>query len=323
MITEPGIYSIPEQDYHADPCPVPSFSCSIGKILLRQSPLHAWLAHPKLNTKKEPEAWHSAMAFGSACHKLMTGAGAPLHVVYAADWRSKDARQERDEALDNGATPILEDDLIRARELVAAGKAQLQQTPGCESAFVAGEPEQTIVAREGDTWLRCMVDWIEPRLQSGHIVIDDYKTTGKSAAPHAISRHLFDLDYHMQAAFYERLLHHVHGDAAGKVIFRFIVQETDPPYELTVVELDKAGQEIGHKKIAAALSLWRRCMQAGQWPGYPRRIIEAEMPGWCEAQWLDREVQMAESGLLAPDPYLTGSDWMNKDPRHPIVADFS
>ena len=46
-----GIYNILAEQYHADPCVTASLSSSIAKILIEQSPMHAWMAHPRLNLK--------------------------------------------------------------------------------------------------------------------------------------------------------------------------------------------------------------------------------------------------------------------------------
>jgi hypothetical protein len=62
-ITEPGIYrNFPTAAYFGDPTPAPSFTQSLAKVLIAQSPLHAYQAHPRLNVKPadeddgEPEA---------------------------------------------------------------------------------------------------------------------------------------------------------------------------------------------------------------------------------------------------------------------------
>src|SRR5215831_5713580 len=49
MSVTPGVYAMPAAQYHADPCPTPSLSASIIKLICLDSPAHAWTAHPKLN----------------------------------------------------------------------------------------------------------------------------------------------------------------------------------------------------------------------------------------------------------------------------------
>ena len=53
--------------------PIPALSYSIAKILIGESPRHAWCAHPLLgNMRGEPTA---EMDFGQVAHKLMLGRG--------------------------------------------------------------------------------------------------------------------------------------------------------------------------------------------------------------------------------------------------------
>ena len=48
-IDNPGIYTIPLVEYIADPCPEPSLSASIAHTIVMESPLHAFIQHPRLN----------------------------------------------------------------------------------------------------------------------------------------------------------------------------------------------------------------------------------------------------------------------------------
>ena len=59
-------------DYHADVgSPVPSLSSSIANVLISRSPLHAWMAHPRLNPDWRPEPWNKRLDFGTFAHKLL------------------------------------------------------------------------------------------------------------------------------------------------------------------------------------------------------------------------------------------------------------
>lgn len=304
-ISSPGFYNLTDEQYHADPCAVPSLSNSIAKTILAKSLKHAWVNHPRLNPEWKPQEWDAKKVFGNVAHAYMTGSGPKIHLIDAANWQTKAAKQERDDALAAGNLPCLIHVNEQAVAMVKAAREQLAQTPGCEKAFFDGDGEQAMIWQEGETFFRSKTDWIEPRTETGHVIVYDYKTTGQIAAPHAISRHIYDMDYHMQHAFYERGLEMVIGDCAGKVVFRLVIQETEYPYLLSVIEIDSAGLTIGRKKVSAALSLWRRAMAEGKWPGYPRRIVEAEMPPWIESNWLWREEIMSDAGLLGDDEGLT------------------
>src|SRR4051812_46738879 len=97
-ITAPGIYlDVAANDYHADPCPAPSLTQSVAKILLAKSPLHAWHAHPRLN----PDYQHNddtKFDVGNIAHKMLLGRGKQIEVLEFDDWRTKAAKEAREKA---------------------------------------------------------------------------------------------------------------------------------------------------------------------------------------------------------------------------------
>ena len=64
-ITEPGIYTMPKADYHADPCPTPSASSSFVRRMMSTCPAKAW--HERQNPRKPTEA----LDFGDAAHEWL------------------------------------------------------------------------------------------------------------------------------------------------------------------------------------------------------------------------------------------------------------
>ena len=69
-IMQQGIVNLTAEQYHSDPCPTASLSSSIANILLDQSPLHAYLAHSRLNLQYEREE-SSRFDLGSAAHMML------------------------------------------------------------------------------------------------------------------------------------------------------------------------------------------------------------------------------------------------------------
>src|SRR5215831_15104770 len=105
MITEPGIYTIPLDEYIADPCESPSLNPGVAATLLARSPLHAWTEHPRLNPTHQRE--HSeAFDLGAAFHSSVLG-GPLFHIISAPDYRTKAAQEARVYARANGWIPIL------------------------------------------------------------------------------------------------------------------------------------------------------------------------------------------------------------------------
>lgn len=274
---------MPAHRYHADPAETPSLTASIADRLVNQTPLHAWAAHPRLNPDFEREE-KAAFDVGSLVHALvLEGDNSKVHVVYADDWRTKDARTERDEARDLGRIPILQKDWKRIETMVGTIRAQLVERADEPPLFTDGKPEQTLVWRERDVTCRARLDW----LRDDFLAIDDLKTTGASANPLRWGRRtLFDIGADIQVAFYLRGLKAVTGVDAT---FRYVLAETKQPYALAVVSLASSALELGRAKVDRALQLWRECTKTGVWPGYPTGIYYAETPAFEEMRWLEHD----------------------------------
>lgn len=285
MIDAPGLYpDIPSAEYFADPTPSPSLTQSLAKILLEKSPLHAWHVHPRLN----PDYRHdddTKYDVGNIAHKVMIGRGKELVILdQFDDWRTKEARAKRDEAAALGKLAVLGKHFALADRMVRAAREQLELR-GLGYLFRDGDGEIVTAWRErrGDFWCRQMIDWLTP----DRLVFADYKTTQESAAPHLLARKLVVDGWDIQGAMGERGLNALAGHAQRR--FLFVVQETEVPYCLTVVELSETALTMGRKKLAAAMNLWVSCLHHNRWPGYPLDVVVPSYPEWAEAQWLDRE----------------------------------
>lgn len=292
-------FDMPSADYFADPCPEPSLTQSIAKVLLAQSPGHARLEHPRLNPQPpQPEEYAAALAIGNAAHALMCGRGKDVVILEHDNFRTKAAQEQRDEISASGKTPILAKHHARAKAMVYAARNQLDAA-GWIDAFYKGRGEVVLAWQEEGIWLRTMVDWIE---LAGHA--SDYKTTGMSVAPQNIGRLAVDAGWDVQAAMHERALNALEPKLAGRRRFRFIAQENFEPYALVPVELSEHWLTMGRKKLEFAISIWRRCIDNDEWPLYPSEPITPEYPGWQEQQWLNREI--AESERLPADGIMAG-----------------
>lgn len=286
----PGLhYGIDSNDYHADPAPEPSLTQSIAKILLRQSPAHARLAHPRLNPDLEPSD-PTKYDVGHISHRLLLGRGRELEVLDFKDWRTKAAQEARQAAQEAGKLGVLGKDWDRASDMVRAVLAQLRERgygPEWEGPDVEKTAEVVAIAQSNRNgrpyWLRCMIDWL-PSLDSPW----DLKSTGRSAAPDELWRHLVDADWPVQAAMHERILDYLDPGGAGRRAHRFVVVENEPPYALSVVRMTEAHMTIGRSQLDRAEVLWASCMAADRWPAYPLIDQIPEYPVWrMKAELLD------------------------------------
>lgn len=287
---KPGIYSIPAADYHQDPCPEPSASSGILRTILEQSPRHAYHQHPKLGIGVPPEDPTKAMDLGSAVHAWLLEGVEAFQAIGAKDYRTKAAREAREAAREAGKIPMLAHRIPEIREMELAAREQLAEHEERPIPFEGGEPEQTIIWRDGGVWCRARPDY----LHRDPLVIDDYKSTGLSAEPGAWGRTMWRANMDVQAAFYLRGLAAVTGHSVtdigqGKLRWRWIVQEVSDPYALSVAGLSPMGLELAWQKVEYALRIWRRCLKSDTWPGYPPRTCYVDPAEWQMAEHEARE----------------------------------
>ena len=285
----PGIYDLPASEYHADPCPEPSLSSSIAKQICLSSPAHAREAHPRLNPAAGAEECE-AFDIGTAAHArlLEPDAESAVTVIDAPDWRTKAAKDARDAARAAGRVPLLAKHASAVEAMVAAARGQLDQhRDGGVRMFLDGQAERTLIWQDDGVWCRARLDYL--RLTGTDVAVDDYKTTSTSANPDQWSRALFQNGWDIQAAWYERAVRHVLGVA--DVTFRYCVQETFPPYALSVIALAPDALVLAEKKCLYAIDVWRQALTSNRWPGYPPRTCYAVAPPWHEAEWLEKELR--------------------------------
>lgn len=300
MTLQPGIhYDIAARDYHQDCAPSPSLSSGIAKLIIEQSPKHAWTAHPKLNPAFEPDD-STKFDIGNVSHKLLIGRGKEIVRLEFDSWRTKEAQAMREKASAQGQLAVLTKDYETATQMVAAARAQLVAAR-LGDAFAPGEGhgEVVILWEEDGIFLRTMIDW----LSADKVIVWDLKTSAANLAPHVVGNKIAEDGWDVQAAMIERGLDVLDPALAGRRRFRFIALENYPPYGLVPVELTEAHLTMGRKKLAVAVALWRMCITAGQWPGYPNKIIYPETPPWAETRWLQREADYHDSGIAG--------DWGN------------
>lgn len=272
-ITEPGVYDLPVEAYHADPVEGGSLSCSGARRLIPPSCPAKFRWHQ--DNAGEEHAPH--FDFGSAAHKLVLGAGAEIEVIDADSWRTKDAREARDAAYAAGRIPLLAADY----QTVEAMAEALRSHPIAGRMFMPGKgkPEQTLVWRDERTGIMCraLLDWLP---DTGR-VFPDYKTA-LSAYPEDFRRAADQYGYAQQGAWYldgVRALDLADDDAA----FVFIVQEKEPPYLVSVIELDAISLRIGAQRNRQALSIYQWCTETGEWPGYGDDVALVSLPNYVLA----------------------------------------
>jgi hypothetical protein len=271
-IERPGVYDMDEADYFGDPVEGGSLSTSGAKLLLPPScpAKYRWeMDHP--STPK------SQFDVGHAAHKLVLGVGPEIVPVDADDWRTKAAREARDEAHEAGKVPLL----VATYRQVQAMAAALRQHPFAYALLKpdSGKPEQSLFWRDEQAgiWCRSRLDWLPTAVRGRRFIIPDYKTS-TTADPSQMQRLMFSYGYQIQHWFYCDGVRSLGIDTDPS--FVFIVQEKTPPYLVTVFEFDDEAVQMGETLARRARRIFAECSEANAWPGYADDVATVSPPAW-------------------------------------------
>lgn len=286
------ILDVSEADYFSDPCEVPSLSQSIAKVLVTQSPLHAWTYHPRLGELENPEVdierGSKQKDDGHIVHRMLLGKGADVEIVHGFDnWKKNAAKALRAEAIEAGRVPVLAhhyENLEAASETI---KGNLLTQFGIDLNEPGGESEIALEWSEdganGPVLCRGRMD----RIQFNRGLIFDVKTI-YSAHPDVCGKQAVELGRDIQAAAYISALSKLRPDLAGRIEMLFLHVEIEPPYAIYPGPLDGELLELGRRRWDRAIFLWEECLRTGRWPAYASSITPIRGAGWAVKRWIEQ-----------------------------------
>lgn len=267
IITEPGIYTLPETEYHADRSLAPtlgrSLSVSGAKTLLTDP---ARFLYERDHGRPPKDAFDE----GTLAHELiLRGGDDRIRIIDAYDWRTKAAQQAKAEAHEQRLVPAHRGTLLMASKVAAS----VRRHRLAASILSEGEPEKAMYWIDPETGITCRgrMDWTRDN------ALVDVKTAayGKATAS-AFAKEAANYDYPMQAAHYTDGYEVLTG---RRVPFLFIVVEKEPPYLVRVFQLSEYDLEVGRERIREA----RRLFAEYESNGYPDEgadIHTLQLPGW-------------------------------------------
>lgn len=265
----------PEQ-YHLDPCPEASISNSGMTRLLNETPLDFAYNHPKLNPAARDDAKATAaMRRGDIVHQLALGKGKGYAIGDFADWRTKDARSFRDNAIADGQTPVKRSDFEEAEVMAGVIVERIREAldgADYQTEVVGMYQEQTAA---GPIWVRFMMDVWSPEL---NVILDPKVTANLYDAK--VERHLLNMGWDRQAALYTRAIGMIFPDRAGRVEFADLMIKPEAPFTSRLVSIDRAWLNSSVRQCQRAFDIFGACYYAGNWPGFPPTIDRVRIPHW-------------------------------------------
>ena len=199
-------------------------------------------------------------------------------VIQHDDYRTKAAKEGRDETHAHGYIPLL----VGEFAMVQALRDAIAAHPVTRHAFTGAAIERTFVWRDPITgrWQKCRPDATPPHGRYGV----DLKTAA-SANPDQFARSVANFGYHQQGAWCIDGMR-----AAGNMDvpdrFAFVVVAKAPPFLVSVVWLDVEDIDRGRQLNRRGIDLFHRCASAGwgreHWPGYQADCAETiSQPVWA------------------------------------------
>lgn len=237
--------------------------------------------------RRNPPAPKRVWDFGAVAHKLVLGEGDQFLVLdpaihglkkdggvaenprATAGWKEAEANARAE-----GLTPIHVDDYRKA--VAMAQKVHQHETAG--PLLAGGEAEQWLYwTDEGSgQGLRARLDSM--KRDGSRVTIVEYKTAAEAHAD-AFERQAFKLGYFLAFAFAVTGVKALGLSTTPDYVF--IVQEKEPPYDLTVCEPDDVALQAACQQMKQVIETYQRCTEANVWPGYPVGRHPITFPLWA------------------------------------------
>lgn len=234
-----------------------------------------------LYAKENPEPPTPAMVFGTLAHlALLEPSSFMERFTFAPegiDRRTKAGKALWSEFVESvgDRTVISKDDWTTAC-LMAAKVIEIDLA----RKLLCGEHERVFRWTDETTGEECKIRVDSIRMVGGVPVIVDYKTT-TDASFDAFARKCVKMGYDFQAGMYTEGVEIVSG---MKPRFVFIVQETEPPFAVNILEADDEFIQRGRDLFRELLGIYHECKTTNNWYGYlgPEAVIgRLSLPPWA------------------------------------------
>ena len=255
--------------YHAD---TTAISASGLKLFMRAPALYyaAYLDPDRIERQPTPQ-----MMLGTATHCAILEPGEfdNRYVVIpeGIDRRTNEGKQLWADLLASGKQPLSDTDWQRIKRM----SERFHADPDTVELFARPHVvESTHYATINGVYCKCRPDF----LTTDGLTVMDVKTTS-DASQEGFGRSAWNLGYHVQAAFYQRVLLAATGTAPS---FVFGCVESDYPHLTAYYTLPDAALEYADALIDDALERYAECLASGVWPGYGAGTRELVLPGYAQ-----------------------------------------
>lgn len=194
--------------------------------------------------------------------------------VHADSWRTKAAKEARDEAYAAGLIPVNDAEVESILDPVERMRDAVMSDPIAAPLLTGHLPEVSILWERDDVKLKARIDAWHP--STGTAV--DLKTV-RSARPNDVRKQISDLGYYQQARHYISGLELETGRKYGDDLsWYFVTVQKTEPYTVSVHTLTDMALADAQLRIDYALDRYKDGIESG-WGGYGR-VFEQELTTW-------------------------------------------
>lgn len=266
------VRDMPPERYHA------THAMSAGGLKrMKRSPAHFYGLQLDPN-RPEPGDPTPAMKNGTLVHTALFEPDqvAARYVVKpeGMNFSTKDGKAWRDAQ----TLEIVEDVQMRT---ALAQAAAVRAVPDLAALLADGYGEASAFWIDPETGelCKCRPDWTSPA-GDGVILVDG--KTCQDASPEGFGRAIWNMDYHLQAAWYSDGFEaatglRVHG-------FVFAAVESAWPHVAAPYMLGDDVLEAARRENRRLLNRYAECRRTGVWPGYAPAIQLINLPAWAQRQ---------------------------------------
>ena len=259
------------EDYHAD---TSAISAS-GLKLFARSPAHYYAAY--LDPNRIERSPTPAMRVGTATHCAILEperfSAEYIALPEGLDRRTKEGKQAYADLLATGAELLTSDDMSLVVNMACAFRDNATSRALFDRKHVV---EQSIFAEVNGVACKCRPDF----MTADGLMVMDVKTTS-DASPESFGKSAWSLGYHIQAAFYRRVIQSATGITPD---FIFGCVESDRPYLTAYYTVPQYLLDYADGVIDALLEQYAECLRSGIWHGYIAEIEPQELsvPGYAQ-----------------------------------------
>ena len=258
-------------EYHAD---TSAISASGLKLFMR-SPAHYYAAY--LDPNRIERSPTPAMRIGTATHCAILEperfSAEYIALPEDLDRRTKEGKQAYSELIATGAELLTSDDMAMVMNMACA----FRDNTISRSLFDRPHGvEQSIYATVNGVSCKCRPDFIT----NDYRLVMDVKTA-KDASPEGFGRSAWSLGYHLQAAFYRRVISAATGTTPD---FIFGCVESERPHLVAYYTVPQYLLDYADGLVDTLLERYAECLHTGIWHGYIAEMEPQELsvPGYAQ-----------------------------------------